>query len=428
MNPWQVLGVEPGSDRKTIKRAYTRQLKDMHPEEKPDEFMQLRQAYEWALKTLDAPAERMVFAVDAAAEPEPAETFEWSDTSAAAPSGHEPATIDDPWTEMPPEPTPKAPTIQDLWVEAEPDAGAPELVETVEAMAPVLVEDDVGAGQERLNQLVAAMARLLDDPNLRNDLTLWEPLLMAQELNDFQASSAVSGWLLPQVIRLLQSGKEECPFEANVLLRFDERFHWSTDNSGLLPVIDDQLLRVCLLIEAARETVARPHEKVGRAWLANTLFSLSGRLSRIECLIGLGMAIGVLVCLTLLVDVLPGPEFIGWAIVAVMLAMCYSLFSLMIKRVRDAGIHPVVALVVGFLFPGAYFFYLLAAPTDSDKYEDPRLKYSEALGRTYREYYVASGKRSKGQRLRERLTGIHRRVYIDLAGLWFSNVVLISYW
>ena len=33
MNAWEILGIEPTSDKKTIKRAYAKLLKQYHPEE-----------------------------------------------------------------------------------------------------------------------------------------------------------------------------------------------------------------------------------------------------------------------------------------------------------------------------------------------------------------------------------------------------------
>lgn len=50
MNIWKVLQIDKTSDKKAIKNAYRTQLKITHPEEKPEEFMQLRMAYEEALE------------------------------------------------------------------------------------------------------------------------------------------------------------------------------------------------------------------------------------------------------------------------------------------------------------------------------------------------------------------------------------------
>ncbi len=50
MSIWKILQIEKTNDKKAIKNAYRTQLKLTHPEEKPEEFMKLREAYEEALE------------------------------------------------------------------------------------------------------------------------------------------------------------------------------------------------------------------------------------------------------------------------------------------------------------------------------------------------------------------------------------------
>lgn len=47
---WKILGIEPTKDKKKITRAYREKLVNTNPEEKPEEFKELRNAYEEALK------------------------------------------------------------------------------------------------------------------------------------------------------------------------------------------------------------------------------------------------------------------------------------------------------------------------------------------------------------------------------------------
>lgn len=49
MNIWQVLQIEPTSDQRAIKKAYARRSREVHPEEKPEEFSRLYEAYHSAL-------------------------------------------------------------------------------------------------------------------------------------------------------------------------------------------------------------------------------------------------------------------------------------------------------------------------------------------------------------------------------------------
>ena len=410
MNPWQVLGVEPGSDRKAIKRAYTRLLKDVHPEDRPDEFMQLRQAYEWALRTLEAPQKPMVFRVEQPVK-ESSGAFEWEGTGSGESPGRASATIEDRQYEMAQGPEAPAATIQDPWVEPEPQPVG-------EKPSPRLVEDQQDARQERLNRLVSAMAQLLDDPDSRNDLDRWDPLLMAPELNDFHASSAVGGWLLPQVIRLLQSGQGDCPLNPQVLLRLDERFHWTTDQRGSLPVLEDQLMRVCLLIEAAQEARSNLRQRAGWRWLGDALFNWRGRLSRLELLLTGGMLSGFFLMFLALSFQVSSSIVGNMALGSVQLILVYSLFVVYIKRVRDAGINPLVAIVVGIIFPLCQILFFIAAPKQHARYADPRLKYTDVYGRTYGELYLPKGQRPKARRILDRVTGIRPELYMLFAAAW----------
>lgn len=49
MNPWEILGIDATSDKKLIKHAYAKALKKCNPEVNPEDFMQLRSAYEFIL-------------------------------------------------------------------------------------------------------------------------------------------------------------------------------------------------------------------------------------------------------------------------------------------------------------------------------------------------------------------------------------------
>jgi len=54
MNAWNLLGIEPNADKKTIKIAYARLLKKTRPDEDPEGFRRLHSAYQSALNQLDS--------------------------------------------------------------------------------------------------------------------------------------------------------------------------------------------------------------------------------------------------------------------------------------------------------------------------------------------------------------------------------------
>ena len=49
-NIWEILGIAPTDSKKEIRKAYAAKSREIHPEEKPEEFQQLKDAYEKALK------------------------------------------------------------------------------------------------------------------------------------------------------------------------------------------------------------------------------------------------------------------------------------------------------------------------------------------------------------------------------------------
>ena len=50
MNYWRILGIEETDDIRAIKKAYAKRAREVHPEEHPEEFRKLHDAYEYALQ------------------------------------------------------------------------------------------------------------------------------------------------------------------------------------------------------------------------------------------------------------------------------------------------------------------------------------------------------------------------------------------
>ncbi len=53
MNIWNILGIEPTTDKKAIRKAYAAKTKEIHPEDAPEEFKRLHEAYQAALGYAD---------------------------------------------------------------------------------------------------------------------------------------------------------------------------------------------------------------------------------------------------------------------------------------------------------------------------------------------------------------------------------------
>ena len=54
-NIYEILGVDRNADTKTIKKAYAKLVKQYHPEEHPEEWKRIHDAYEQAMEPKEAP-------------------------------------------------------------------------------------------------------------------------------------------------------------------------------------------------------------------------------------------------------------------------------------------------------------------------------------------------------------------------------------
>ena len=58
-NPYDILGIDRGADKKAIKRAYAELVKRYHPEEQPEEWKRIHDAYEQAMEQVSAKKQKV---------------------------------------------------------------------------------------------------------------------------------------------------------------------------------------------------------------------------------------------------------------------------------------------------------------------------------------------------------------------------------
>ena len=62
---WSILQIEPTNSKREIRRAYAIQAQKCHPEEQPEEFAKLQEAYQCALNSLEHNNGNMLFSARA---------------------------------------------------------------------------------------------------------------------------------------------------------------------------------------------------------------------------------------------------------------------------------------------------------------------------------------------------------------------------
>lgn len=329
VNAWEYLGIEPNSDKRTIKLAYARRAKECNPEDKPDEFMALRQAYEAALEALSAPAAATTPRPSAGPEPQLEPLFEPQPISEAQPVVVE-------------RPVVKARDVQRL----------------AEEIAALVQQTGATSNREAMEALLNNP--LLEFPSIRDDIGHHVLNVLWQQIAD--------------------ASPRCCPLDRTVILTLDRTFGWSSDYRDVPGLPMDNIY---LLLDAAHASEIESGKRLGWKWLGRLLANSRGRISRLEWLFAfLVLVLGTVATLNLTQGVmngLPGIPYHAEVFLVVALLAAISFFCFTVKRSVDAGVNPVATLIFGFLFPITLLFFIAGVPKEHARHEDPRIKFTDPL-------------------------------------------------
>ncbi|WP_004579550.1 DUF805 domain-containing protein [Marinobacter nanhaiticus] len=344
MNAWVILGIAPGSDKRTIKTAYARRAKECHPEEQPEAFMALREAYEAALANA---------------------TRQTTRPSAPLPP-------------VEPEPPPSSPRSS-----VSPVIPIPPRVE-IQETPPTIGHRPIinGDAVRKLNAEFKAFLNRARAEQKPEDLEtlLGHPLLEFMEVRD-QVSHETMQAL---AATLSEAPTDSCPLGRETLRALDRVFQWSSDYQ---PVRDPGLDNVYLMLDAAHESHLKAHDHLGWKWLGGLFFNFKGRISRREWLFGFVILVISTIAFTGLINglytFLPDWPYRGAMLIGTALAFMVTFISLTLKRSTDAGVHPAATLILGCVFPIVLLFFILGVPREHERHADPREKFTDPFEKAY---------------------------------------------
>lgn len=320
MNCWQILDIAPTDNQRDIKRAYAKKLKQTHPEDDPEGFQILQEAFETAQYLVreqlveifeeDERAAPDVIASDQDLETGSSESAS-SDLNTDAESNSAPAPDTAPKTDTAPEPDPghntdfAAPhssdsnsvipnesyrettesakrsvdsdselnlTEQKLTEQNQTEQNQTALPQTESPpeegsaiVTPSYIQQDTQAlAQDFLDQL----SEILDDPKKRKKDDLWMTLLQHEVLQSIDGKQEVSFAVFELIAVFIDSHKAEqdgAYISKAVLEALADLFDWQSDELTLARHYDPELLEKVLVAIYGRQLASYSYPEANNA-------------------------------------------------------------------------------------------------------------------------------------------------------------------
>ncbi len=188
MNPWKVLGIDETADKKSVKRAYAKLIKNCHPEDDSEGFQVIRTAYETALKQI-----KLLKNLDSTVDDTPVRTSEMD---------HDIQTVSS--------------------VTEETVNGLHDLNTGPEGATVFKKRDHFSEASE----LICSVRELLDNYQLRTQLSAWKELFNFETLWHIDTKSVFGDLLFEHLIEWHLSEDSDHHLSDEVWLCIDREFNW----------------------------------------------------------------------------------------------------------------------------------------------------------------------------------------------------------
>lgn len=274
MNCWSILGIEATSNKKDIKRAYSKLLKSYHPAEDPEGFQRLNEAYQLALSLADEssfeplvtehvePANTSLFegtVKQSADNAELPETFEQPENPPSSLSENAHSNPDELTSST--EPTADSDTVEhrvpspssELSIDNDElssqrisnEEASPESMEQINSNDLSIVHQ-----QSEADSFIAAIETTLALPNLRKDNEKWQTLLNQLTHASFEFKEAVFVEVFQCFADFYSanvSEKDGTYIPHNVVPAFAEMFDWKNRELDLIKYLPRESVNLVMI-------------------------------------------------------------------------------------------------------------------------------------------------------------------------------------